>query len=218
MGSGRHDPGRRRVEEPSHPVILSGSFWLADTACTQALWCAVTKSRPSRFEGLDENPVECVSWDDIVKSFVPELESKLARTRLGLPSEAEWEYACRAGSQRVYAWGDVLGEDNANVELGNSKILPIGAGRPTAVKRYQANAFGLYEMHGNVWEWCDDAPRTYEAALVTDPHGGYEAPLRAVRGGSWNNDALRARSACRRAVDPSYCRPFIGFRLKLVAG
>jgi Sulfatase-modifying factor enzyme 1/Calcineurin-like phosphoesterase len=218
MGTTRHEPGRRKLEEPSHPVVLSGGFWLADTACTQALWYAVTRTRPSRYEGLDENPVECVSWNDIVKTFVPELESRLRRTRLGLPTEAEWEYACRAGSPRAYAWGDVLSADEANVELGDSKVLPIGAGQPSAVKRYQANAFGLYEMHGNVWEWCDDAPRTYEATLVTDPHGGYEGRLRTVRGGSWNNNALRARSACRRVVDRSYCRPFIGFRIKLVSG
>nr|WP_315240755.1 SUMF1/EgtB/PvdO family nonheme iron enzyme [uncultured Albidiferax sp.] len=217
MGASRNEFGRRKIEEPSHPVVMSGGFWLADTVCTQALWYAVTKDRPSQFKDLDENPVECVSWNDIANRFVPQLESKLARVRLSLPTEAEWEYACRSGSQRVYAWGDVLGADEANVELGDSTVLPIGVGQTTAVKRHRANAFGLYQMHGNVWEWCDDALRTYEAALVSDPHGGYGERLRAVRGGSWNNDAIRARSSCRRAVDQSYCRPFIGFRIKLVS-
>lgn len=217
MGASRREPGHRATEEPSHPVVVSAGFWLSDTPCTQALWYATTRTRPSQFEALDEHPVECVSWDDVVKTFMPALADKLPRTRPCLPTEAEWEYACRAGAQHMYAWGDVLRTDEANVEWTDSTSLPIGPGTTTAVKRYRPNAFGLYDMHGNVWEWCDDAPRTYEAELVTDPHGGYEMRQRTVRGGSWNNDALRARSAYRRAVDRSYCRRFIGFRIKLAS-
>lgn len=214
MGAGRREAGHRESEEPSHPVVLTDAFWLADTACTQALWHAVLKERPSRFDASPEHPVESVSWNDIVERFLPALEAVLPKAKLGLPTEAEWEYSCRAGSQRAYTWGDVLSASDANFEPGRSEAVPIGPGRTCPVKQYRANAFGLYQMHGNVWEWCDDAPRDYESAMVTNPHGGHDGLLRAVRGGSWNNNAARARSASRRAIDRSYCRPFIGFRVK----
>ncbi len=216
MGAGKRDVGRRANEGPSHPVALYTGFWLADTACTQELWYAVMKQRPSFFEDRGDHPIERVSWNDVVHRFLPVLQRQW-QAHAALPTEAEWEYACRAGSTVACAWGNDLGEKDANVERGSSESLPSGRGSTCAVKQHRANAFGPYGMHGNVWEWCDDDLRTYESALATDPHGGHGGPRRAVRGGSWNNNAARSRSACRRSLERDFCRPFVGFRFKLMS-
>ncbi|MCM8595752.1 formylglycine-generating enzyme family protein [Accumulibacter sp.] len=205
MGSPADEAGRDDDEGPRHRVRLTSGFWLADTACTQGLWEAVTGSNPSVLSDDPRKPVETVSWDD-VQEFLRRVEGLLPGVRAELPSEAEWEYACRAGSETAYSWGDEPTPERAN----------YGTGGTVPVKSFAANAWGLYEMHGNVWEWCADGKRTYDEAVVDDPRGpeGADA-LRVERGGSWLSGAGWLRSASRfrghrveRYVD-------LGFRLSL---
>lgn len=206
------------AEAPRHCVVLGQGFWLADTPCTQALWLEVTNgNQPSLFANRVDSqmrPVEQVSWQDVNHVFLVGLRSHglpVSLLQTGLPTEAEWEYACRAGSVTAYAWGDTCSSDQANV------IHAAGALRETSpVKRYKPNAWGLYDMHGNVWEWCADGWREYSAAVATDPVGlsGPQDP-RVVRGGSWLNHAAEARSACRHPLPPGLRHRSTGFRLAL---
>ena len=179
-------------EAPAHLVRITRGFWLADTPCTQALWLAVIAGKnPSHFAKAPDaalRPVEQVGWDDADR-FMGALAEQLTEGRPALPTEAEWEYACRAGTGTAYFWGDDFDQRRANV--GGE------AGGTTPVKRYACNAWGLYDMHGNVWEWCADAPRRYSARPEADPQGGAEGDVRVLRGGAWVLLAACARSAFR---------------------
>ena len=207
MGSPEGEAGRNANEGPRHVVRLTEGFWLAETACSQSVWQSVMGSNPSLF--IDpQNPVEMVSWDD-VQGFLRELEKRLPGVKADLPTEAEWEYACRAGCETAFSWGDGIAPDQANYDATNSYADgPTGEyrERTVPVKSYAPNAWGLYQMHGNVWEWCADGPREYDGAPQVDPRGpeGGEAEApRAVRGGSWfhNPHGLRAASRNRRHRD-----------------
>jgi formylglycine-generating enzyme required for sulfatase activity len=193
MGSPEAEAGHEDREGPQHRVTLSCGFWLADTACTQGLWMAVMDgANPSYFADAPdaaERPVEQVKWDD-VQGFLERLTTRLpAVCEAFLPTEAQWEYAARAGSGTAYFWSDEVdsGRANWNGEQHGT----------TAVKRYPANPWGLYDIHGNVWEWCSGSLRPYRRDAVTDPPDGGDASYRALRGGSWDFDAGRARSAYR---------------------
>ncbi len=198
-------------EQPQHAVTLTRGFWLGDTPCTQALWLAVVGGdNPSHFkEGEDaaQRPVEQVSWDDALR-FCESLRQRLPEALAALPTEAEWEYAARAGTSTAYPWGDGFDAHRANTDESS-----IGATTP--VKCYPANAWGLHDMHGNVWEWCADAPRNYRDQAELDPSGGTEGDPRVLRGGSWNVAAGRARSACRTHVHRGNSWRNDGFRLAL---
>lgn len=186
MGSPADEPGCAEDEGPPHRVRLTRGFWLADTACTQAFWQAVMGANPSQFNDDPHKPVEQVSWDE-VQDFLRQLRARLPGVDAALPSEAEWEYACRAGSATAYHWGEAIEPEQANY---------AGEGtRP--VKSYRPNDWGLYEMHGNVWEWCADGMRRYEAGDYEDPRGPADTARRVVRGGSWDNGARGLRSAFR---------------------
>jgi formylglycine-generating enzyme required for sulfatase activity len=218
MGSPPDEPERADDEGPRHAVTLTRGFWLADTACTQLLWQAVTGSNPSRFTGDGERPVEQVSWHD-VQGFLRALEALLPGCRADLPSEAEWEYACRAGTQTPFSFGGTISPAQVNYD-GNSPYAGAAKGeyrkQPVPVRRLPANGWGLYEMHGNVWEWCADGRRTYTDAAQTDPRGPLDDDsARAVRGGSWSLDAWGARSAYRAAIPPVGLLYSLGFRLCL---
>ncbi|PTT78480.1 hypothetical protein DBR42_23465, partial [Pelomonas sp. HMWF004] len=188
-------------------------------ACTQALWPAVLgEPNPSRFSDDPENPVEQVSWED-VQGFLARLAERLAAPA-ALPTEAEWEYACRAGKQEAFFWGSTVTTAQVNVDGDN----PYNGGaegefrqRTVPVKALPANAWGLYQMHGNVWEWCADGLRGYEAASapVTDPQGPLDGARFAVRGGSWLYVARGARSACRFAFGRASRLDCLGFRFAL---
>ncbi|HNC20652.1 formylglycine-generating enzyme family protein [Accumulibacter sp.] len=205
MGSPDDEPEREKDEGPRHRVRLTTGFWLADTACTQALWRAVMGGKnPSRFQEDERNPVENVSWDE-VSGFLRRLASLVPGIVAELPTEAEWEYACRAGSETPFHFGATITPERANYDgnypyAGGSK----GKNRKTTVpvKSFPPNDWGLYEMHGNVWEWCADGMRTYDDTEQENPRGPEGDALRIARGGSWNCGAGGLRSACR---DVRFC-------------
>ena len=202
MGSPEREAGRWGDEGPQHEVTLSRGFWLADTPCTQVLWDAVMRSNPSRFVAPDR-PVECVSWEDC-QGFLGQLNELVPGLGARLPGEAEWEYACRAGTTGP-TWGGKLGDIAWYRENSKQSTQPVRQKAP--------NPLGLYDMLGNVWEWCDDWFERYDAAPVTDPRGPASGSLRVVRGGSWLNFARLVRAALRRADDPGDRSGHLGFRL-----
>ena len=207
MGSPETEPERQDREGPQHQVTLTQGFWLADTACTQALWLAVVGGEnPSYFKGNDELPVEQVSWDDVMKAFMPKLQALLPEgVEATLPSEAQWEYACRAGSSTAYVWGDEV----------NPQLANINTNKTTPVKTYPTNPWGLFDMHGNVFDWCFDGQRTYAEGETVDPLGAVGDGPRALRGGSWFYFAGIARSAYRDVSGRGYRWDFRGFRVAL---
>jgi sulfatase modifying factor 1 len=219
MGSPDDEPERLDNEGPQHKVTISQGFWLADTACTQALWLAVMGGEnPSYFHDDLNQPVERVSWHD-VQTFLQRLQRMLLGCQADLPSEAEWEYACRAGTDTPFSFGSNITPQKVNYhgdypyaedKKGESlkKILPV--------KSLPANPWGLYEMHGNIWEWCKDGQRLYDEHSQIDPVGALTGDnfQRVVRGGSWSSNARWARSAYRDMALP-IDSGYISFRICL---
>lgn len=197
-------------EAPPHEVRIRQGYWLADTPCTQALWLAVVGGEnPSEFKSGVEaalRPVEAVTWDQ-ADQFATALKAQLPAADAALPSEAQWEYACRAGTTTAYAWGDAPRPELANMDGTLEQTTPV--------KRYPPNPWGLFDMHGNVWEWCADAMRVYQDRPEVDPSGGTEGDLRLLRGGGWSVAAGFARSAFR--ADDRRARDWYasGFRFAL---
>lgn len=193
-------------EKPQHRVIIQ-PFALCKYPITQEQWEAVMGESPSRFKGANL-PVERVSWADAIE-FCGRL-SRLTDQNYRLPSEAEWEYACRAGTTSDYSFGETINIDVANF---NKKI-----GETTPVGKYPANRFGLYDMHGNVWEWCEDdwhpnyenAPTDGRAWLVEN---GSNISNKVLRGGSWNENSLICRSSSRIGNWRDDSNDLIGFRV-----
>ena len=198
------------AEGPQHEVTISKPFYMGVHEVTQEQYEAVMDKNPSNFKGAT-NPVEKVSWDDAV-AFCQALSRKTGKT-VRLPTEAEWEYACRAGSKTRFSYGD---DDN---QLGNYAWYPANSGgtaHPAGQKK--PNAFRLYDMHGNVWEWCSDwyAAGYYANANPIDPTGpAFGAPRRVLRGGSWGNAPQYCRSAFRLGYPPDYRYDIIGFRVSV---
>lgn len=198
-----------------HKVVDTG-FWLADTPCTQAFWVQVAESRinPSWFQEGDEArqlPVENVSWND-VQQWLGRLARLCPATAslIALPTEVQWEYACRAGNTTAYWWGDAFDPKRTNTDVDGDRKLDGSKGSTTPVKHYVPNPWGLFDMHGNVWEWCDDAWRDR-----LDGVGESKASARAVRGGSWIHHPGNARSAFRSWWLRRDRRPFLSFRVSL---
>jgi formylglycine-generating enzyme required for sulfatase activity len=218
MGSPATESKREKNEEQAH-VALSQGFWMMETEVTQELYQAVTGTNPSGFKGQGSLPVEQVSWDDAM-AFTRRLNEKIRITtgaRFALPTEAQWEYACRAGTTTATAFGDSLSSAQANFDGS----FPYGTAvrgpyvqKTTPVRSYQPNAWGLYDMHGNVWEWCAD---WYDKKLAggTDPTGPTVADSRVYRGGSWNYCGPDCRSAYRYKFTPGARNDCLGFRLVL---
>jgi len=206
MGSPATEEGRFGDEGPQHEVELTRGFWLGETPVTQSLWQAVMGSNPSGFQGGDR-PVEQVSWEDC-QQFMSRANGVQAGLAVRLPTEAEWEYACRAGTKGP-TW---LGKNSAAV-LNRIAWYTENSGKQTQpVKRKESNPWGLYDMLGNVWEWCSDYSAGYGQQRAVDPAGPATGTGRVRRGGSWGGDAGRARAAGRRAVDAGG-RAALGFRL-----
>ncbi|MGH8550412.1 MAG: formylglycine-generating enzyme family protein [Methylococcales bacterium] len=214
MGSPETEPERNAESELQHEVTLTRGFWLAESACTQILWQAVMGENRSRFQGPDR-PVENVSWED-VQAFIKKMNADLPGLQLRLPTEAEWEYACRAGSTAPFWFGGNITPEQVNYD-GNYPYASRKKGKyrneTVAVKSLPCNGWGLYEMHGNVWEWCQDWYTAYPLEAVVDPTGPSEGGARVLRGGSWLDFAGWSRSACRSWDLPGFRFDSTGFRL-----
>ncbi|MDA7492640.1 formylglycine-generating enzyme family protein [bacterium] len=208
--------------DQAHEVTLTKPFWMGVHEVTQAQYEQVMGVNPSKYKGAD-NPVETVSWEDAVE-FCRKLSELPAEKEAGnvyrLPTEAEWEYACRAGTNTKYSFGndesDLSGHGWYDQAANGDKHHPVGSKQP--------NAWGLYDMHGNVWEWCQDWKEDYPEGAVTDPSGPTLTMMqvspsgpwyRVIRGGSWVNTAEYCRSATRFGGNLSYSVNGLGFRVSL---
>ena len=219
MGSPESEKGRVG-NETQHEVTISKDYYLGVYEVTQAQYEKMMGKNPSRFQGDNlrgdsaNNPVEQVSWEDAVE-FCKKLsdlpEEKKAGRIYRLPTEAQWEYACRAGSKTAYGFGEgskSLGDYAWFGQNSNRQTHPVG--------EKKSNAWGLYDMHGNVWEWCSDWYGQHPKGAVSDPVGPpQKAPARVFRGGSWYDDAEYCRSARRLGYFPSG-RDDFGFRVALI--
>ncbi|MBY0525379.1 MAG: SUMF1/EgtB/PvdO family nonheme iron enzyme [Gemmataceae bacterium] len=218
MGSSPDEADRRENERP-HQVTVGRGFFMGVHPVTQAQWRAVMDCEPSRFRG-DDRPVECISWEDC-QDFCKQLARKDALAAefpspYRLPTEIEWEYACRAGTTTPFAFGDSLSANQAAVHSN----FPIVQGQGDAsgpgtlpVGRFLANAWGLTDMHGNVFEWCADALAPYPGARTPEPLAKATESVRVLRGGSWHSLAARCRSACRGWALQGYRGSDVGCRV-----
>ncbi len=215
MGSPTSEAERHDDETP-HMVTISRGFWFADTACTQQLWLAVMGDNPSHFEGDEHRPVDSVSWDDS-HAFIDKANKILANDlRLKLPTEAQWEYACRAGTSTPFSFGEIITTEQANYD-GNFPYSDGAKGefrRETlSVLEFPPNPWGLYQMHGNLWEWCADWYGKYEDGPQLNPKGADDGTGRVLRGGYWLGNARYLRSAYRFHNSPGIRGRLIGLRL-----
>ncbi len=215
MGAQKSDPKSPNYdgeawndESPVHEVELS-DYYIGETQVTQALWKAVMGNNPSLFTGDDDFPVETVSWDDIVEKFIPALNNKTGRT-FRLPTEAEWEYAARGGNKskgHKYSGSDEI--DEVAWKAGNS------GDQTHPVKGKMANELDLYDMSGNVWEWCNDWYGGYSSGAQTNPKGPEKGSYRVLRGGSFGYEAGGCRVSFRFNYTPNSLSYNFGFRLVL---
>jgi len=218
MGSPESEEGRKQ-DETEHEVTISNDYYLGVTEVTQGQYEKLMGTNSSYFRGnkikgrSSNHPVDGISWLDAVE-FCKKL-SELPEEKAGgrvyrLPTEAEWEYACRAGSKSAYSFGESsesLGDYAWFEDNSNGQTHPVG--------EKKANAWGLYDMQGNVWEWCSDCYDEYPKAAVSDPTGPKEGLQRVNRGGGWINVAANCRSALRSGPLPSFRFDFFGFRVAL---
>lgn len=240
MGSPVTEDGRFEHEGPRHTVQLTQGFWLGETPCTQELWQAVAGKNPSRHRG-PELPVEQVSWDDC-NEFLEKAESLQPGIRLRLPTEAQWEYACRAGTSTATWKGDleILDENNAPIldeiawyRSNTSVDIDLGkrfdsSGWPRMrypitsifhtrrVQLLKPNPWGFYDMLGNVWEWCCDHVNNPMPSYAGEPRSDpveSQGSHRVIRGGAWSDQARYVRAACRYGYDPGGRHHDLGFRL-----
>jgi formylglycine-generating enzyme required for sulfatase activity len=220
LGSPASEQDRWDIEGPQTQVTITRGFWMGRYEVTQGEYQAVMGSNPSSFGGDTNRPVENVSWSEATKYCGKLTARERAAGRLPagyvyrLPTEAEWEYACRAGTTTRFSYGD----DPGYSQLGNYAWYRSNSGKTThAMGLKQPNARGLYDMHGNVWEWCLDWYGTYPGGSVTDPQGAGSGSYRVNRGGGWVNLAQVCRSARRRGLEPGARNYGLGFRAALVA-
>ncbi|MFW5488740.1 MAG: formylglycine-generating enzyme family protein [Desulfovibrio sp.] len=207
----------RKDDETQHEVTLTHGFWLADTACTQELWEAVMENNPSKFSGEPELPVDSVSWQNC-QNFCQKVSALLPDIRLTLPTEAQWEYACRAGTETPFSFGENITPAQVNYD-GTRPYADGQEGRfrkkTVPVKALECNQWGLYQMHGNVWEWCQDWYGEYPTSSVVDPFGADSGENRLIRGGCWIRYGGSVRSAYRGRFDPGFRYVITGFRFSL---
>ncbi len=211
MGSPTSDPDSQDDERPQHLVTLDYGFWMGKYEVTQAQWVSLIGSNPSYFQG-DNRPVESVSWND-VHEFIGGLNSMSPGAPWRLPSEAEWEYACRADTDTRFWWGDDLNETEIGLNAWYAGNNDPNGTKPVGQK--QPNPWGLYDMSGNIWEWCSDWYDSdyYETSPGVDPQGPATGYYRVLRGGSWNRNAGHCRSPNRGNDIPSLRSSSKGFRL-----
>jgi formylglycine-generating enzyme required for sulfatase activity len=205
-------------ESPKHKVTIKDGFWMGKFEVTQAEWQAVMGDNPSKFKECGGNcPVEQVSWDDI-QVFLKRLNQKNDGFEYRLPTEAEWEYAARAGTTTAFAFGNSLNSSQANFN-GNYPYASTKGnyiGKTVKVGSYSPNNFGLYDMHGNVWEWVQDIYNSSYSNLPVDGSANMsvgDSSLRVLRGGSWSDYGVSCRSADRGRYAPATRNYDFGFRL-----
>ena len=242
MGSPSGEP-KRESDERQHKVTLTKGFYMGVTEATVGQWRSFTQDTGYRteaetgggayiytgkkwekkkgyywdnpgFSQTEKHPVTCVSWNDAQK-FIKWLNQQEGGNKYRLPTEAEWEYACRAGTTTPFSTGSCISTDQANYN-GNYPMPGCSKGRyrkkTIEVASFPPNAWGLYDMHGNVWEWCEDWKGDYPSSHVTDPEGP-SSGSRVYRGGSWYYDAGYCRSADRHRGTPGRRFNFLGLRL-----
>ncbi len=202
MGSPDNEQDRRDNEH-LHEVTLSQGYWLGETSVTQALWQAITGNNPSGNKKSGQLPVNDINWNDC-RGFIKALQKQLPSFEACFPTEAQWEYACRAGTQTAYWWGDEPSEENGN--MTESKGIEIET-------QYPVNDFGLKSMHGNLFEWCQDWYDEYPQEPVTDPQGPENGQYRVLRGGSWIYEPQYLRAADRDHNTPDSRNHGLGLRL-----
>ena len=192
-----------------HRVVLSRGFWLLETEVTQMMWASVMGNNPSNFTGMKQ-PVDSVSWYDC-QEYIKQLNGLSIVSKehhFSLPTEAQWEYACRAGTTTPFHFGDTLERDKGNFGGNVGKTSDVGS--------YPANSWGLHDMHGNVCEWCLDRYGDYPNGAVIDPAGAVEGSYHVLRGVAWNCLPWLCRSADRYYLEPQGKNNGIGLRLALV--
>ena len=222
MGSPTYEEGRNN-DEQQHKVRLTNGFWIMETEVTQEMWESVMDDNPSFFKD-PHFPVERVSWHDCQK-FIMRLNAE-GHPPFGLvfalPTEAQWEYACRAGTTSAFSFGDTIDGAQSNVMGFYPKDAPKterDLGQTSDVKKYPPNPWGLYDMHGNVWEWCHDRYGSFkfdEDVVLADPEGAFLGEKRVLRGGAWNYGAESSRSAAREARHPESIWHCLSLRCVLV--
>lgn len=204
----------REPQEVLHAVTISRAFYLGEAEVTQREWTRVMGSNPSHFQDCGPGcPVEGVSWSD-VQAFIDRL-NRLSTPGFRLPTEAEWEYACRAGGSAAFGARGTLSSRDANINGNYPYQAPVGVfrRRPTPVRRFPANRWHLYDMSGNVWEWVQDEHCPYATGPVTDPVGACGSDRRVIRGGSWAFDGGSARCGTRYTHRPQDTGYSLGFRV-----
>ncbi len=203
-------------EGPVHEVTISKGFYIQTTELTKGQWYSVIKSPD--WEDVDiliespNSPLENVSWED-AQVFIDKLNQKSKR-KYRLPTEAEWEYACRAGSKTEYSFGN--SKDLSSFAWYEQNVYYEGKNKAQLAGQKEPNAWGLYDMHGNVWEWCQDWFGGYQLGFATDPTGSESGHYRVLRGGSWESFADHCRSANRGIALPDDNVISYGFRLVFV--
>jgi len=216
MGSKPDEKGRFQDESPVHEVCVD-SFWVGKYEVTQGQWKKVMGDNPANFKKGDNYPVEQVSWFDIQK-FVVRLNKNNPDRMFRLPTEAEWEYGARAGTSTPYYFGEMISTDQANYDGANIVVNDkVGIYRKTTtpVGSFQANGFGLFDMHGNIGEWCNDwySGDYYTKSPKKNPIGPDNGEQRVVRGGTLYFGPREARSAARDQYQPERKDDSYGFRL-----
>ena len=217
MGSPKSEFGRYQNEEPAHRVYIE-SFYLMPKPVTQKQWLELMSSKPFYFEGGDL-PVDQVSWNE-VQEFIRRLKGRNPLHDYRLPGEAEWEYACRAGSETPFHTGATISTDQAN--FNGNYIFPqavkgIYRAETTPTGSFAPNGWGLYDMHGNVREWCEDRFHSDYTGAPEDGSAwiGGDIEQRVLKGGCWNDVPENCRAAFRTACDPDAASPGHGFRVTL---
>ena len=207
MGSPPTEVGRLEDEDPKS-VTIDQPFYIQTTEVTQAQWNMVMDYAPSYFNTCGADcPVEYVSWDD-AQEFISRLNEKAGRNLYRLPTEAEWEYACRAGSTGRFYFGDDDSKLNDYAWYENN-----ADSKPHKVASKKPNAWGLYDMHGNVFEWCEEWYKGKRASIVPRGRHFTPKPARKLRGGCWDDKAVDCRSASRSFCEPGIANMYIGVRL-----
>lgn len=213
------DEADRLDDEMQHPVTITQGFYLGVQPVTQGQWQAILGKNPSRFQGVDR-PVECVSWEDCQQFCQALRQADGLLTGLPspyrLPTEAEWEYACRGGTSSPYFFGSKLDLSQAKFHTpfnlsGGVQNQPRQ--ETTPVGQFPGNTWGLEDLHGNVYEWCGDYYGALGVEAVQDPMGPSAGNTRILRGGSWHSLPSRCRSSCRGWGAPAYRGSDVGFRV-----